>query len=159
MRDGLTVGLIAYAAVAVFYSAFDLLAARGALYTVNLLGKAVFRGLRDPGILMLPIPLDLTAIFWYNALHLFLSLVIGLVVARLVAQAERHQSQAVPVLVVIVGGFVITTLAVGWLTTPIRPVLPWWSIVVANALATLFAGVYLIRKRPGLAGRFFAFAG
>jgi hypothetical protein len=47
MREGIVVGLIAYASVAVFYSAFDLLAARGTLYTVDLLGKAVFRGLRD----------------------------------------------------------------------------------------------------------------
>jgi len=159
MRDGTMVGLIAYASVAVFYSIFDLLATRGALYTVNLLGKAVFRGLRDPGILMLPIPLDLTAIFWYNALHLLISLAIGVVVIRLIAQAERHQSQALLVLFMVVGGFVVTILAVGWLTTPIRPVLPWWSIVVANGFATLLAGSYLLRKRPGLIGRFFAFAG
>jgi len=159
MRDGITVGLIAYASVAVFYSVFDLLATRGSLYTVNLLGKAVFRGLRDPGVTGLPIPLDLTAIFWYNALHLLLSLAIGLIVVRLIEQAERHHSQATLMLIVIVAGFVVTILAVGWLTTSIRPVLPWWSIVVANGLATVLAGYYLVRRRPGLMGRFFAFAG
>jgi len=36
------VGLIAYAAVALFYSGFDWLAARGTLYTVDLLGKALW---------------------------------------------------------------------------------------------------------------------
>ena len=41
IRDGLIVGLIAYASVAAFYAVFDLLAARGALYTVDLLGKSV----------------------------------------------------------------------------------------------------------------------
>jgi hypothetical protein len=38
IRDGIVVGLIGYAAVAVFYSVFDQLAARPPLYTVDLLG-------------------------------------------------------------------------------------------------------------------------
>jgi hypothetical protein len=149
----MVVGLIAYASVAVFYSAFDLLAARGTLYTVDLLGKTVFRGLRDPGVLQLPIRPDLTALLAYNALHLLISLAIGLIVIRLIEQAERHPSQGRPVLFAIAAGFVLTILGVGVLTTPMRPVLPWWSIVVANVFATLLAGVYLLRKRPGLWGR------
>lgn len=147
------VGLIAYASVAVFYSAFDLLAARGTLYTVDLLGKAVFRGLRDTGVLQYPIQPDPQAIFWYNGLHLLLSLAIGLIVTRLIDQAERHPSQARLVLLVIIGGFGLTILGVGLLTRSMRPVLPWWSIVVANGMATLLAGLYLLRKRPGLGDR------
>lgn len=157
-RDGMAVGLIAYASVALFYSAFDLLAARGALYTVDLLGKAVFRGLRDSAILQYPIQLDLTAIFWYNALHLLIALAIGLIVIRLIDQAEHHPSQAHRVLFTIVAGFVLTILLVGVLTRPLRPVLPWWSIVVANGLATLLAGLYVLRRRPGLWGRLIASA-
>jgi len=158
IRDGIVVGLIAYASVALFYSAFDFLAARGTLYTVDLLGKAMFRGLRDPGVLMYPISPDMTAIFWYNAFHLLTSLAIGLIVTSLIAQAERHPSQANLVLVMIVAGFVVTIFAVGYLTSSIRPLLPWWSIVVANGLATLLAGLYLLRTRPGLQGRLIAFA-
>ncbi len=150
LREGLVVGLTAYAAVAAFYAGFDLLAARGSLYTVNLLGMAVFKGLRDPAVLQLPVALDPTAIFWYNALHLVLSLAIGLTVVRLVAQAERRPSQAQLVLATIVAGFVVTILAVGFLTSPMRQVLPWWSIVVANSLAVALAGLYLLRKHPGI---------
>ena len=51
IRQGVIVGLIAFASVAMFYAAFDVLAARGTLYTVNLLGMAVFKGLRDPSVL------------------------------------------------------------------------------------------------------------
>ncbi|TFG51218.1 MAG: hypothetical protein E4H38_02065 [Gemmatimonadales bacterium] len=159
LRDGIAVGFIAYACVAVFYGLFDILAARGALYTVNLLGLAVFRGVRDPGVTQLPIPLDAMAIFWYNAMHLTLSLAIGLFVTRLVGQAERNPSQRGAILFVIVAGFVTTVYGVGLLSTPIRPVLPWWSIVVANALATALAARYLVRKRPGLLGRLMPFAG
>ncbi len=153
IREGLVVGLIAYVAVALFYAAFDFLAARGTLYTVDLLGKAVFRDFRDAGVLGRPIRIDPTAIFWYNGIHLALSLAIGLVVTRLVRQAEERPAQGRLVLAVIVAGFVVTVLAVGQLTTPMRQVLPWWSIVLANALATIVAGVYLLRRHPGLVHR------
>ena len=102
---------------------------------------------------------DPTAIFWYNGLHLLTSLAIGLFVTWLIEQAERFPAKAHLVLLIIVAGFVVTILGVGWLTTPMRAVLPWWSIVVANALAVLLAGFYLLQKRPGLLGRFFPFAG
>jgi hypothetical protein len=152
-RDGVVVGLIAYAAVAAFYGLFDVLAARGTLYTVDLLGKAVFRGLRDPAILQYPIQPDPGAIAWYNALHLVASLAIGLIVMRLVEQAERHPAQGRLVLAVIAVGFVVTVVGIGLLTGAMRPVLPWWSIVTANGLASLLAGLYLLRRRPGLWGR------
>lgn len=148
IREGLIVGLIAYAAVAVFYGAFDLLAARGALYTVDLLGRAVFRGLRDPAVLQFPLAVDPGAIFWYNAFHLVVSLAIGLVVTSLLFEAERRPAHAPRILAVIAAGFGITVLGVGFVTTGIRPLLPWWSIVVANMLATFAAGLYLVWRHP-----------
>ena len=51
---------------------------------------------------------------------------------------------------VIVAGYVITVIAVGVLTMPMRDVLPWWSIVVANAAAAIPAGAYLVARYPGL---------
>jgi hypothetical protein len=152
--DGVAIGIIAYASVALFYSAFDFLAARGALFTVNLLGLTVFRGLRDASILMGPVPLDYGAILLYNAFHLIMSLAIGLTVMRLAAQAIRHPSQAGLMLVLIVAGFIVTIVVVTWLSESIRPVLPWWSIVVANALAVVLSGWYLVRRNPGLLNRF-----
>lgn len=153
IRDGLVVGLIAYAAVALFYTAFDFLASRGSLYTVDLLGRALFRGLRDPAALMFPVQQDATAIFLYNAFHLVVSLGIGLVVTSLVDQAERHPSQARLVLIMLAAGGVLTVFAVAFLSVPVRPVLPWWSIVVANVLAATLAGLYLLRRHPDLRHR------
>ena len=159
VRDGLVVGLIGYASVALFYSGFDVLAARDPLYTVDLLGKAVFRGLRDPGVLLFPLPLDGMAIFLYNALHLVTALVIGIIVTALAGEAERHPGRAPLVVFTLIAGFVVTVALVGLLTTPMRPVLPWWSIVVANALAVIVAGSYLVRQRPRLWHRLTLVAG
>lgn len=153
LRDGVTVGLVAYASVAVVYSVFDLLAARGAFFTVNLLGQAVFRGLRDPTVLQFPIALDVTAAFLYNALHLVVSLGIGLVVMGLVEQAERVPRQARFVSVIIAGGFFVTILIVGVATEPMRALLPWWSVVLANVVATVAGAGYVIRRRPGIVRR------
>lgn len=156
-RDGVVVGLIAYFAVALFYAVFDFLAGRGFVYTVDMLGKAVFRGVRDPGILMFPAAPDLEAMLWYNLLHLVAALVIGLVVMALVDHAERRPDHAGGVLFTLVAGFVVTVAAVGWLSAPIRPVLPWWSIVTANSLAVVTAAVYVVRRRPGIATKLLPF--
>ncbi len=157
-RSGLVVGLIAYVAVAAFYGAFDLLAARGPLYTVNVLGSAVFRGMRDPAVLQMPIPVDLAAVFLYNAVHFVASMAIGQIVVSLVDLAERNPGRSGFSLTIIVSGFVVTIVGVGVATEPMRSVLPWWSIVVANAAAVVFAGAYLLARRPGLIGHLTAFA-
>jgi hypothetical protein len=150
VQDGFMVGLIGYAAVAVFYSLFDLLASRGALYTVDLLGKALFRGLRDPSVLQFPMEPDTGAVFIYNALHLAIAFLIGLVVVALVRHAENNPARRTGVLFVLVAGFFVTVLAVGFLTAPIRPLLPWWSIVVANVVAVALGAAYLLNRRRGL---------
>ncbi len=149
LRDGLIVGLIAYAAVAAFYSMLDLLAARGGLFTVNMLGRAMFRGVRDPAVLLFPTTLDPAAIFWYNALHLVVALAIGLIATALVRQAGRQPARAPLILGALVAGGVVTIMTVARLTEPMRPVLPWWSIVVANVLAAGLAGGYLLLRSPG----------
>jgi hypothetical protein len=150
IREGIAVGLIGYASVALFYSVFDFQAARGTLYTVNMLGRAVFGGLRDPSVLQFPMGLGMGAIFAYNVVHLIFALAIGVLVVALVAIGERNPAQRGPVRLIIVVGFAITVIVVGLLSSSMRPVLPWWSIVVANALAVLVAGTYLVRRHPGL---------
>ena len=153
-REGLVVGLSGYAAVAGFYAAFDLLAARGPMFTVNLLGRAVFRGLRDPAVLQLPVAADAAAIAMYTALHLVVSLAIGFVVAWLVSQAEGPPSQARLALLSIVAGFFVTVFGIGMISAPIQALLPWSSVVLANLLAVSLAGAYLLRRHPGLLARF-----
>lgn len=153
LRDGLMLGLIAFVVVAAFYNAFDLIAARGPFHTVNLLGRSVFHGIRDAAELARPVPLDTRVIEGYNALHLALSLGIGIVVMRLVGIADREPSRRVPMLLLIVGGYVATVLVVGWASAPIRDVLPWWSIAASNAVAAAAGAVYLERQRSGIVRR------
>jgi heme A synthase len=86
-------------------------------------------------------------------LHLAVALPIGLIVTSLIASAEQNPSRRGFVRLVIVLGFVVTVMIVATLTTPIRPLLPLWSIVIANAFAAVLAGAYLVRRDPGLWSR------
>lgn len=153
VRDGLVVGAIGYAAVALFYSVFDVLAARGPVFTVNMLGRALFRGVRDPAILLFPVTIDRGALLAYNALHLVAALAVGLFVTTLVARAEADPARRRWTAAALLAGGIATVFAVGLLSTPIRPLLPWWSIVVANVLAALAAGAWLAHVYPGVWGR------
>lgn len=152
-REGLVVGLIGFASVALFYAAFDFLAARGFLFTVNLLGKAVFYGWRDPSVLETPIAIDVTAVILYTVLHLLVALAIGLVVAWLVAQLESPPAQRRLAVLVIVAGFFVTIFGIGMVSSSIKTLLPWWSVVMANILAVAVAGAYLLSRHRGLGRR------
>lgn len=153
MREGIILGLIGYATVAAFFAIFDILAARGWLYTVNLLGRATFRGLRDPAILQSPVAVDSTAIGLFNGLHLVASLAIGIVVTWFVTQIEGTAAQRRLAIMGIVAGFLVTIFGIGMITAPIRPLLPWWSVVLANVFAVCMGALYLLRRHPGLIGR------
>ena len=153
VREGMTTGFIGYAAVAVFYAIVDTLAARGPFFTLDLLGKAVFRGVRDPALLFLPMEPDLVGMLAYNFLHLTVALGVGLLVAYLVAAVEERPATAYPVLTVLLAGYLVTIATVGLLGQELLPLLPWWSIVVVNTLAAICAGAYLLRAHPGLLRR------
>lgn len=150
MREGLIVGLIGYATVAVFYTLFDLLAGRGWIFTLNLLGNVLFRGVRDSAVLLLPMQPDLGAMFAYNLLHLVTSVAVGLLVASLVARVERHPRTGYSVLLFLVAGYVITVAAGAMFARDIAPLLPLWSIVIVNTLAAIGGGLFLWHTHPEL---------
>ncbi|MBT8400004.1 MAG: hypothetical protein KJO98_05970, partial [Rhodothermia bacterium] len=83
------VGLIGSASAAVFYAAFDILAARGPFFTVDSLAKSVFRGMRGAPVAGVPAELDVAAVAWYSGLHIGISLIIGLIVVWLVLYSQR----------------------------------------------------------------------
>jgi hypothetical protein len=153
IREGIVTGLIAYIAVAVFYFAFDLFAARGALFTVNRIGQLMLHGSAGIATTEAALAIDISAVIGYSAVHLVASLVIGIMVCRLVHEAELQPMLAQVALLFIVAGFAGTIAGVGLLSTSIRDVLPWWSIIAANALAVLVAGLVLIRRHPEFLGR------
>lgn len=153
VREGIILGIIGYMAVAIFYAFLDLLAGRGATFTLNLMGQVVFRGARDPAILQLPIPSDVGAMVMYNFLHLGVALAVGCFVAWLVSQVEERPELGIPVLGLLLAGYLVTISAIRAITQTVAPLLPFWSIVVANSLVALGGCVYLWWAHPKLRTR------
>lgn len=146
----LTVGFLGYASVVVFYAIVDVSAGRGILYTGNVLGKAFFRRLLDPQILAQPIPIDLEAILWHNVMHLCVAMTIGFIVIGLVEDAIRNPAKSGFILFTFFLGFVVTIAAMRFITAPIAPLIPLWTIVLTNAVAAAFAGSIILRWYPDL---------
>ena len=153
LREGLILGLIGYVSVAVFYALFDLLAARSTTFTLNLLGLVVFRGVRDPAVLQLPVAPDTAAMIAYNLLHFVLALAVGLFVAGLVRKVEDRPEIGPAVLLVLIGGYLLTIVVVGMALRFAAPLLPAWTILVVNTLAAGAGAIYLLRAHPGLVRR------
>lgn len=145
---GLVVGAIAFAVVAGFYALFDLIGGRGTFYTVDHLGRALLGGLGPTTGLDGTGAVESVIVLFYNAVHLVAALVIGVVVTALVEHAHRRPDRAPTILLVIIAGFVVTIGFMGVATIGVRTVLPWWSIIGANALAVAFAGWFLMRRYP-----------
>ena len=153
VQDGVVVGTIAYATIASVYGIFDLLAGRGLFHTVNLLGTAAFHGGSEAATLGSGDAINLSAVLLFNALHLVLSLGIGVAVLLLIGYAERAHRQALTVVLVLVSGFAVTVAAVGWLSIGFRDVMSWGSIILANALAVAIGAAYVVWQRPGVVER------
>jgi hypothetical protein len=90
--------------------------------------------------------IDLTAVALYTILHLVVALLIGLVVAWLAAQLEGPPAQTRLAVLVIVAAFFVTIFGIGMVSSPIKALLPWWSVVLANVLAVVVAGAYLLGR-------------
>lgn len=153
LQDGVVVGTIAYAVIAATYGLLDLVAGRGLFFTVNLLGHATFGGAAAAGAITAGEPIQLSAVLLFNALHLVVSIVIGVVVVILVGYAEREHRQAYTVLLALVTGYAVTVAGIGWLSADFRDVLPWTSIILANALAVGAGAAYVAWQRPGVIER------
>ena len=153
VREGLTLGLIGFGAVAVFYTVFDVLAGQGWFFTLNLMGQVLFRGVRDAAVLQLPMPLDIGAMAGYNFLHLLVSLAVGFFVAWLVDLVEENPRRGYAAVAIMLAGYLTTVAAVALFARDVAPLLPLWSVVTVNTLAACGGGVYLWWAHPGLLAR------
>jgi len=150
IKEGLIIGFIGYATVAILYAIFDMIAARGFLFTVDLLGKVLFRDFLTSDIVKSPAAIDLAAIFWYNIFHLLTALIIGLLVISFVELTDRQPAQGQFILFILVLGFVLTVVVVTFMTSPVNTFIPWWSIFIANILSVVTASYYLFKRHPGI---------
>jgi hypothetical protein len=142
LREGLILGLIGAGAVAGWFLLVDVIAGRP-FFTPAVLGSFLFFGLRDPAA----VSIGVQSVLAYTAIHLFAFLVVGLVVAAILAEARKEPN----VLWLFAEFFIVFEFgfyaAVALVFTPLLAELAWLNIAVGNLLAAGGMGFYVWRSR------------
>jgi len=147
-QEGIIAGILAAAAVAVWFLIVDSLAGRP-FYTPAVLGTALFG--RGAGLEHVTVSLDTVAMFtWVHGLA-FAAL--GGIAARLLAVAERNPGLGFGIVlffVIFQCGF---TTAMAFVAPAVFSVLGWASIFVANLLAAATMVIYFRLRHPNITVR------
>ena len=150
LREGIIAGLIAAAIVAVWFLIFD--AARGQPFrTPALLGTAAVKGVSDPATVT-PTP-ELVA--GYTVLHGAIFALVGVLIAFLIATAQRQPSRLLMLFIALMCFEVAFLAVLWWWARPVVTALGWWTILIANALAAGGMVVYLFVGYRSLGGMLF----
>jgi hypothetical protein len=146
-QEGLIAGLVGAATVALWFLIIDVIQGRP-LYTPTLLGAALFG--RGTGLPAPDAGPDLGMVLMFTWVHGLAFVVVGGIVARLLAVAERRPSAGFGILMLFVL-FEFGFIAVAMLfAQPVLRALAWPAIVVANLLAAATMGGYFRLRHPNL---------
>jgi hypothetical protein len=140
LKEGVIAGLILYASVAGFFLAVNLAAGHPPFLTAALLGGALFGGLRDPA----QVAMEPGWIVSYNAVHLVVSLVLGLAASLVVALIDTHRMAWYGFFFLFVATFVMSLLLLGVLTVELAGVLRWHSVVTGHLAGGIVTWGYLV---------------
>lgn len=146
-QEGLVAGLVGAATVALWFLIIDAVQGRP-LYTPAVLGAALFsRGAGLPAADARP---DLGMVLMFTWVHGLAFVVVGGIVARLLAVAERRPSVGFGIVMLFVL-FEFGFIAVAMLfAEPVLRALAWPAILVANLLAAATMGGYFRLRHPNL---------
>jgi len=145
IREGVWAGLIGAVAVAAWFLVVDVVA-REPLFTPAALGSALLTGARSAA----DVRVTVGTVLGYSAIHLSAFLLFGVVLAGLVAQAEKFPPLiwALVLLLVVFEVFFVGMVAL--LGVWILDEIAWWSVLVGNLLAAAGMGGYLWKAHPVL---------
>jgi hypothetical protein len=141
VREGIVGGLLGAVAVAVWFLAYDE-AAGVPLRTPALLGAALFQGLRDPGALVITVPLVLQ----YTVVHGAVFILFGLAAAGMLALADREPRLLFAFVMLFCCFEVFFAAMVAILAEWLLETVPWWTILAGNLLAALVMMGYFLRE-------------
>lgn len=147
LREGLVGGLIGAAAVALWFFALDLIEGR-MLYTPAALGSALFANASSPA----EVQTTAGMVIGYTVLHVASFVIIGVVAAALVSEAEKDPPVLLGLALLFVTFEVLMLGLVAIVASWLLQTIDWWAIVLANVIAAIAMGAYLWKMHPRLAG-------
>jgi len=151
VREGITAGVLGATAVAVWFLILDTVAGRP-FATPAMLGSSLATLFGSPRTGSATVH-----VLGYTLFHYAAFVIVGLIVAAVVNNAENEPSLLI--------GFLILFIAFeigwyGWTALLARPEsfgqLAWYQVMVANLIAAATMGVYMYRRHATLPRRFMA---
>jgi hypothetical protein len=145
VRQGVIAGLIGAAVVAVWFLVFDF--ARGKPFlTPGLLGAAVFFGINNP----VGLEPAIGPVLGYTLLHGLAFVAFGVVAASLIKVSEQEPPVFIAFVILFAAFEVFFVALVGAFSRSILGELVWWSVLVANLLASIAMLWYFFRLHRAL---------
>ena len=146
MLEGMTAGLIGYAAVVILVAVLDLVGGRALFQTPSLLGQILIGGFGDPT----PGVVQAGPVMAYNGVHLLVFLAVGMAAAWIVHEVELHPIIWYGAFFAVMTIVLVSFMALSFVGEASAGLLDRWPLIGANALAAVAIGVYLQRAHPGL---------
>jgi hypothetical protein len=147
-QEGIIAGIVGALTVALWFLAVDAVHGRP-FYTPTVLGTALFgRGVLPATLDTVAPSLDMVAMFTW--VHLLAFAVIGVVVSRLIAMAERNPTLGFGFVLLFVILEACFTAAAMIVAAPVLHALTWPAILVANLLAAAAMAGYFWLRHPTL---------
>lgn len=143
LQEGLYVGLIGYATVAIVMGVVDLIMGRSFFYTPAVLGGALFGS--SGAVAVTP-----EVVFPYNGIHLLAFLGLGFLIAFLVHEVELHTMIWYFVFFAFLGLFFVSLFVIDALGHAGGSGVPWISVLVANLAAAATIGWFLHSRHRDL---------
>ena len=145
-KEGLIAGVLGALTVAVWFLAVDMTHGHP-FYTPTVLGTALFgRGAWPATLETLPPSFEMVAMFTW--VHVLAFAVVGVVVARLIAMAERNPSLGFGFVLLFVILEACFTVAAMIVAEPVLRALTWPAILAANLLAAAVMAAYFWLRHP-----------
>jgi len=149
--EGIIAGVIGAATIAIWFLILDTIDSRP-LYTPSVLGTVLFGGGNDLASLeKLPVSWEMTLM--YTWVHTMLFAVIGGIVSKLLALAEKNPDLGFGILLLFIildFGFIAVAFV---FAEPILHALAWPAVLVGNLLAAAAMGLYFWHRHPDLVVR------
>jgi hypothetical protein len=145
-QEGIIAGIVGAFTVALWFLILDVAHGRP-FYTPTVLGTALFgRGVWPAPLEALPPSFEMVAMFTW--VHLLAFAVVGVIVARLIALAERNPSLGFGFVLLFVILEACFTVALMIVAAPVLRALTWSAILVANLLAAGAMAAYFWLRHP-----------
>jgi hypothetical protein len=148
VQDGIIAGVLAAAAVALWFFVFDAVRGRP-LYTPSVLGTVLFG--RDASLGSLEAtPVSLDKVLMFTWMHGLVFAVLGAFASWLLAVAERSPHLGFGIVLLFVIFEACFTATAYFIAAPILHALAWPAVIVANLLAAAVMAAYLWWRHQSL---------